>query len=179
MKKILFIIAICFCFFGCSTKSEFKTSYDKAEYGFANFIYLGEVRGDLAGNVYVDTNTNVLYIANHNGRLSPIMKSDGSCLTFREWREKNGFVENPFFDYDVFPGNKKEKVLDRMGLDDILSAMVEGRPTPHDFVKSYNKDGSAHWYCKKCDITVDYDGGGYTINTVDIARDFLECRGKE
>lgn len=179
MKKILFIIAICFCFFGCSTKSEFKTSYDKAEYGFANFIYLGEVRGDLVGSVYVDTNTNVLYIANNDGRLSPIMKSDGSCLTFREWREKNGFVENPFFDYDVFPGNKEEKHLDRMGLDELLGAMVEGRPTPHDFVKSRNKDGSVHWHCKKCGINVDYDGDGYTINTTDITRDFLECHSKE
>ena len=73
----------------------------------------------------------------------------------------------------------KEKTLNRMGLDDLLCAMVEGRSTPHDFVKSYNKDGSTHWYCKKCGITVNYAGNGYTINTANIERDFLECRGKE
>ncbi len=74
---------------------------------------------------------------------------------------------------------KEEKPLDRMGLDDLLGAMVEGRPTPHDFVKTYNKDGGVHWHCKKCGINVDYDGDGYTINTVNITRDFLECHNKE
>ena len=174
MKKFLFIIAICFCFFGCSTKSEFKTSYDKAEYGFANFIYLGEVRGDLVGNVYVDTNTNVLYIANSNGKMSPIMKSDGSCLTFVEWREKNGFEKNAFLEDVPFPGKKETKSKEKeMGMRECLELALDPDRTPHHWI---NPNDPTDHYCERCGLHIyKEEGGGTTINRTDFNRDVRYC----
>lgn len=45
------------------------------------------------GEIWIDTNTGVLYYIYKSGYafgITPIMKADGTCLTYTEWKAKNG-----------------------------------------------------------------------------------------
>lgn len=54
-----------------------------------DFINLQRIDKDLDyPDVYVDTYTDVLYMYEYY-RMSPIMKADGTCLTYTEWKERN------------------------------------------------------------------------------------------
>ena len=57
---------------------------------------LGSENSDLGRSnicIYVDKNTDVLYVREatyHKASMTPIMKADGTCLTYSEWKHKNG-----------------------------------------------------------------------------------------
>jgi len=58
------------------------------QFSESDFINLKKI----AGRVYVDLNSDVLYYydSRYSDRsaISPIMKADGTCLTFSEWKSK-------------------------------------------------------------------------------------------
>ena len=72
----------------CTVKSYEIESMEKATTislkDFVNFELL--VAGSFGNNVYVDKNSDVLYVKQGYG-FFPIMKADGTCLTLTEWKE--------------------------------------------------------------------------------------------
>ena len=102
MKKLIFILACIFCLTACT-----KTVYVDSETGnpakivnnkvqvesFVNFEIVAE-DASFTGSVYYilrDRNTDVLYykyIDGYKCGITPIMKPDGTCLTYKEWKER-------------------------------------------------------------------------------------------
>jgi hypothetical protein len=72
----------------CAIKSYEIKSMEKATIISLNdFVDLELlVTGEFGNYVYVDKNTDVLYLKQGYG-FSPIMKADGTCLTLTEWKE--------------------------------------------------------------------------------------------
>ena len=59
----------------------------------SDFVNLKVVARKDFTEVLVDLNTEVLYYVHHSGYrygITPIMKADGTCLTYTEWKAKNG-----------------------------------------------------------------------------------------
>ena len=78
MKKIFIVLIIIGLFASCTKYTVTQKSYDVED--FCNLVKLVEDTGD---TIYVDKNTDVLYIYQYSG-ISPIMKADGTCLTLTE-----------------------------------------------------------------------------------------------
>lgn len=114
MKK-LFLFLVPFLFIGCmkticvdssTSNPDMVTSTIDSELLISSFMDLKLVyRVDNPYNVtdssdigaygiciYVDKNTDVLYVretACNRASMTPIMKADGTCLTYSEWRNEN------------------------------------------------------------------------------------------
>lgn len=90
MKKLLILISLVSCLFiGCAEPAPKENAANSAiQFSESDFINLKKI----AGRVYVDLNSDVLYW--YDGRysdrsaMSPIMEADGTCLTFSEWKDK-------------------------------------------------------------------------------------------
>lgn len=106
MKKffgIIFIVMFLLVLFSCSKKVVYTNANDKVvpseHMQKANIDDYCRIRrvcrktlGDL-GEIWIDTNTGVLYYIYKSGYafgITPIMKADGTCLTYTEWKAKNG-----------------------------------------------------------------------------------------
>ena len=109
MKK-LFLILIPIMFISCAQPIRNNTNIVAptldSELLISSFIDLklvckannplGSKNSDIGGYnicIYVDKNTDVLYMrenAYYRASMTPIMKADGTCLTYSEWRHKNG-----------------------------------------------------------------------------------------
>jgi hypothetical protein len=72
----------------CAIKSyEIKFMEKATTISLKDFVDLELlVTGEFGNYVYVDKNTDVLYLKQGYG-FSPIMKADGTCLTLTEWKE--------------------------------------------------------------------------------------------
>ena len=83
MKKVLLSLLLAsIMFVGCT-----RVTYDGKKYGAEDIAYLELIAesSDLnQGQVYKDRHTGVLYYYFGRG-FSPIMKADGTCLTYDEW----------------------------------------------------------------------------------------------
>jgi len=73
----------------CTVKSHEVKSLEKATtISLKDFVDLEHLIVDTADDIYVDRNTDVLYFRRGvHGGCCPIMKADGTCLTFTEWKE--------------------------------------------------------------------------------------------
>ena len=71
----------------CTIKSyEIKSMENKQTIEVEDFINLKPLIVTSSSNIYVDKNTDVLYLREYH-ILCPIMKADGTCLTLTEWKE--------------------------------------------------------------------------------------------
>lgn len=71
----------------CTVKyGEVRSMESKPTIEVEDFINLEPLIATTSSSVYVDKNTDVLYLKQGYG-LSPIMKADGTCLTLAEWKE--------------------------------------------------------------------------------------------
>lgn len=58
---------------------------------FCNMVQLDVASENDFYEIWLDKNTDVLYWAHHSGYrfgITPIMKADGTCLTYTEWKTK-------------------------------------------------------------------------------------------
>lgn len=93
--SILIILVLLFTFLSVAfLKSNFRTSPNKTELSlkyFCDFELLTPESMDTSNYVYVDKNTDVIYITDYaRCYFSPIMKADGTCLTYTEWKKRGG-----------------------------------------------------------------------------------------
>ena len=71
----------------CAIKcGEIRSMEINATIKVEDFINLEPLVVTASGNIYVDKNSDVLYLREYH-ILSPIMKADGTCLTLTEWKE--------------------------------------------------------------------------------------------
>lgn len=99
VKRTLIIAALTLLLTGCVGRNV--TTYEEPDTGKSidvkveDFIKLRKICSDSSGcRVYLDMNTDVLYYYEHNAALNmeskaitPIMKPDGTCLTYSEWKQ--------------------------------------------------------------------------------------------
>lgn len=90
--SILIILVAVFTFLSVTViESNFRTTSDKTELSlkdFCDFECLTSESMTTSHCVYVDRNTDVIYITDYDKRyFSPIMKADGTCLTYTEWKK--------------------------------------------------------------------------------------------
>lgn len=73
----------------CTLKSYEIRSIEKATtISLEDFVNLKPLVSDVADDIFVDRNTDVLYFRKGvHGGCCPIMKADGTCLTLTEWKE--------------------------------------------------------------------------------------------
>jgi hypothetical protein len=90
MKRLVIVLAALSALGlgSCTIKSREVKSLEKATtISLKDFVDLELlVTGESGNYVYVDKNTDVLYLKQGYG-FSPIMKADGTCLTLTEWKE--------------------------------------------------------------------------------------------
>ena len=66
----------------------------------ASFCDMVVIARDGDSRIWMDKNTGVLYyrfVSGYNGAITAIMKPDGTCLTFDEWKEKTNYNEQGNF----------------------------------------------------------------------------------
>ena len=93
MKKFLIILLTALLLTSCtkpyvpteSSGQVIATAVYK-EFTTDSFCYLKVLASNFSEVVYVDLHTGCLYIKKGYG-MSPIMKPDGTCLTYEEWKE--------------------------------------------------------------------------------------------
>lgn len=88
MKKlfvVLFIISVLFT--SCTRYTVIRESY-----GVKDFVNFHPLTSNTTTMIYVDKNTDVLYLR-FSDSISPIMKSDGTCLTLTEWKMNHNIKE--------------------------------------------------------------------------------------
>lgn len=89
MKKlfvVLFVVGS--LFISCTT----KYTVTRESYSVNDFCNLDILVQTSFNTIYVDKNTDVLYIY-YGSAMSPIMKVDGTCLTLTEWKENHGIKD--------------------------------------------------------------------------------------
>jgi len=62
----------------------------------SSFCDMAVIAKDGDSRIWMDKNTGVLYyryVFGYNGAITAIMKPDGTCLTFDEWKEKANYKE--------------------------------------------------------------------------------------
>lgn len=79
MKKLIILLIITFTLFLSCSDKKYENYYPN---DFIDF----EVIVDKGRYILRDKYTDVLYVEDVY-RLSPIMKADGTCLTYTEWKE--------------------------------------------------------------------------------------------
>lgn len=90
--SILIILVITFISLSVAViESNFGTTPNKTGLSlkdFCDFERLTPESFNTSHYVYVDKNTDVIYITDYEKRyFSPIMKADGTCLTYTEWKK--------------------------------------------------------------------------------------------
>ena len=102
MKKVFFSLIVAMMFIGCTTSTSVNKLHEKIIASSfmdlkllfkADNPYSSEENelGEYYVYFYVDRNTDVLYMRETSFKrasITPIMKADGSCLTYTEWKEK-------------------------------------------------------------------------------------------
>jgi len=101
-SKIAFLCVVAIMLI-CTLNSCTRTVYVSEETGkevqvtrlkTSDFCYMVQLDVDSVGRfdeIWVDRNTDVLYWVHLSGYqfgITPIMKSDGTCLTYTEWKSK-------------------------------------------------------------------------------------------
>ena len=81
MKKLFIVLIIIGSLFTSCT----KYTVTRKSYGVNDFCNLDVLAQTSTSAIYVDKNTDVLYVYWGSG-MSPIMKADGTCLTLTEWK---------------------------------------------------------------------------------------------
>lgn len=104
MRKLLLIVLMLFTLVGCSGKvvyvsqDEIVVQQDKPDIPFASdFCDMRKLDIKGMGNIYWDNNTDVLYWVYEGGHrfgITPIMKADGTCLTYKEWKRSQDEKSN-------------------------------------------------------------------------------------
>ena len=97
MKKIFGIILAVLLISSCSRTVYVDFNGNQVENAVAPspsaFCDMKVVARKEFTEILVDLNTNVLYYTQHSGYqygITPIMKADGTCLTYNEWKVNNG-----------------------------------------------------------------------------------------
>lgn len=88
MKKLFVILLVVGLLFTSCT----KYTVTRESYGVNDFCNLAKLTGIATEAIYVDKNTDVLYVS-WGSAMSPIMKADGTCLTLTEWKENHGIKD--------------------------------------------------------------------------------------
>ena len=89
MKKfiVVLIVVLTLGLGSCAIKyGEIRSMENNATIKVEDFINLEPLIATNLGDIYVDKNSDVLYLKQYH-ILSPIMKADGTCLTLTEWKE--------------------------------------------------------------------------------------------
>ena len=104
MKKIVLVICIIglvLVLSSCNSRYFLRTNNpDKLVEEtsvVASFCDMVVIAQDGDSRIWMDKNTGVLYYrytAGYNGAITAIMKPDGTCLTFDEWKEKVNYKEH-------------------------------------------------------------------------------------
>ena len=84
MKKLFVALIIIGSLFTSCT----KYTVTRENYGVNDFCNLVMLTETATKTIYVDKNTDVLYLY-YGGAISSIMKADGTCLTLTEWKENH------------------------------------------------------------------------------------------
>lgn len=100
MKKIFGIIlaVLIMCNFNSCTRTVYVDQNGNevtpaVVYHPSDFCNFRVIARKEFNEVLIDLNTEVLYYTTHSGYqygITPIMKADGTCLTYTEWKAKNG-----------------------------------------------------------------------------------------
>lgn len=88
MKKLFIALIIIGSLFTSCT----KCTVTRESYSVNDFCNLDILTETITKTIFVDKNTDVLYLY-CGGAMSPIMKSDGTCLTLTEWKENHNIKD--------------------------------------------------------------------------------------
>lgn len=91
MKKLFVVLVIIGSLFTSCIKYTI-TRERRESYDVEDFINLDILTSNSIKSIYVDKNTDVLYVYFSSG-MSPIMKADGTCLTLTEWKVNHDIKE--------------------------------------------------------------------------------------
>lgn len=91
MKKLFVVLIIIGSLFTSCIKYT-VTRERRESYDVEDFINLDILTSNSIKSIYVDKNTDVLYVYFSSG-ISPIMKADGTCLTLTEWKVNHDIKE--------------------------------------------------------------------------------------
>lgn len=91
MKKLFVVLVIIGSLFTSCIKYTI-TRERRESYDVEDFINLDILTSNSIKSIYVDKNTDVLYVYFSSG-ISPIMKADGTCLTLTEWKVNHDIKE--------------------------------------------------------------------------------------
>lgn len=89
MKKLFIALIIIGSLFTSCTKYT-VTRENYGENDFCNFVMITRTA---TKTIYVDKNTDVLYLYYYGSAMSPIMKADGTCFTLTEWKENHNIKD--------------------------------------------------------------------------------------
>lgn len=94
MRKILSIILLSVLLIGCSGKVTYVSSSEevvpkKDVIKVDDYCMMRRLCSDICDSIWWDLNTDVLYyhLDTNSGGIVPIMKADGTCLTYSEWKK--------------------------------------------------------------------------------------------
>lgn len=94
MRKILSLILLTGLLIGCSGRVAYVSSSEEVVQKrdvvkVDDFCMLRKVCDETCDSIWMDLNTEVLYYRSDtsSGGITPIMKADGTCLTYSEWKK--------------------------------------------------------------------------------------------
>ena len=94
MRKILSIILLSGLLIGCSGRVIYVSSSEevvpkKDVIRVDDYCTMRKVCSETCDSIWMDLNTEVLYYCRDTGSggITPIMKVDGTCLTYSEWKK--------------------------------------------------------------------------------------------
>lgn len=94
MRKILSLILLTGLLIGCSGRVAYVSSSEevvpkKDVIGVDDYCMMRRICDGTIDSIWMDLNTEVLYYrrATNSGGITPIMKADGTCLTYSEWKK--------------------------------------------------------------------------------------------
>lgn len=85
---VMFLLALSSCIQITPSKQVRKTNADD----YCRMCVVCKKTPKTFSEIWVDTNTDVLYYTFQSSTafgMTPIMKADGTCLTYTEWKAKN------------------------------------------------------------------------------------------
>ena len=100
MRKILSLILLSVLLIGCSGRVTYVSSNEevvpkKDVIVVDDYCMMRKLCDGYINSIWMDLNTEVLYYCRDTnaGGITPVMKVDGTCLTYSEWKKNRGISE--------------------------------------------------------------------------------------
>ena len=100
MRKLLSLILLSVLLIGCSGRVTYVSSNEevvpkKDVIKVDDYCMMRRICDETCDSIWMDLNTEVLYyhLDTNSGGITPIMKADGTCLTYSEWKKNREVSE--------------------------------------------------------------------------------------